>query len=126
MPEPNRQGRPSLTSEIARALCDLENVLREVGVVGQIAQTILHHRGIHPDLHGALVRSVETQLFQQLLHQGLKPPGTDIRTALVDLGREVRHARKCVGLELDLNLLCREQGLVLLRERVGRLGQDPQ
>ena len=67
---------------------------------------------------------VEGDLLQDLLDDRVQPARPDVLGAGVDLGRQPGHLAQPVFGELEVHAFGRQQGGVLLGQRVLRLGQD--
>ena len=102
----------------------LQHELAEVGVLGECAHLVAHIGGVDLDLAAGTVGRGEADLLQKLLHHRVQPARADILDRLIDVGRELGQLVDRVGLELELDLLSRQQRLVLLDQASLGLGQD--
>src|ERR1035437_9410388 len=109
---------------VANFATELQDVPRQVLVFHDVAEGLAHVVGI--DGHALLfhVGSLEADLIQHTLHDGMQTACADVLRSLVDFKSEVRDFRQCFRSELQLQPFGVEQRNVLLGERRLRLGED--
>ena len=102
----------------------LQNKPAQVGVLGEIADVLLHIGGV--DLHrlAGAVGGGERNLVEHALHHGLQPPRADVLDAGIDQHRDVGDGVDGVLGEFERHALGRHQRDVLLDQRGLGLGQD--
>src|SRR5438552_835089 len=92
----------------------LENVARQILVLSELGEPLVHVRSIDRHLARAAAPGLEGNLLQQLFEHGVEPPGADVLGLLVHLVGDLREAADRLGLELDVQSFGREERLVLL------------
>src|SRR5215470_6061567 len=119
---------PSKTSAFLKSssLTDvpLENVLRQVVVLGDAGQPCVDVSRIDGDAPAVELRRVERDFVEQPLHDRIEAPRANVLLLLVDGERDLGESPDALGLEIELDPLGREQRLILAREAGIGGGED--
>ncbi len=103
----------------------LKNVPAQVLVFHDLCQLLPHIRSIDLNVLLLKIRTVERDVFEQLLHDRVKTPRPDIFGVFVHLRRDPRDLRQGVIGETELYAFSLKESGVLLHQCRLRLFQDP-
>ena len=102
----------------------LQNKPAQIGVLGEVADVLLHVIGIDLDGLAMTVRRGERNLVEHALHHRLQPPRTDILHRRIDGDRDVRQRVDGIVGDVERDAFGLQQRDILLDQRCFRLGQD--
>ena len=102
----------------------LQNKPAQIGVLGEVADVLLHVIGIDLDGLAMTVRRGERNLVEHALHHGLQPSRTDVLHRRIDGDRDVRQRIDGIVGYVERDAFGLQQRDILLDQRCFRLGQD--
>ena len=101
-----------------------EDELGEVVVLYNVVETVVDVGFVDDDALVLELRRVERDVFEELFEERMEAAGADVFGLLVDVAGELGDAADGAVFEFQFDAFRCEHGLVLLDERVLRLGED--
>src|SRR6185369_1691572 len=101
-----------------------QNEPRQVLVPSDVAQAVVHERGVDGQLLAGKIRRIERDLLEELFHHRIEAPGANILRARVHLHRDLRDRLHRLRGEPEGHLFRLQELYVLRDQRVARLGKN--
>lgn len=108
------QFRDSLIPPINRGEGKLQNKLRQVRVLRQVAHVLLHVSLVNRHRFAGAVRGRVADVIEHPFQHRMQPPRPDVLDGGVDLGGDIRNGYNAFLGEVKVNSLGSQQRLVLL------------